>query len=154
MYICHNTLRNFAKIVLFLVKHNKITSLRLKYEYPIADTAKKIILVIISGPASAPTALSVVWDPPSAVVSFQSPVYGGDCVDYYVVTAVSEEEERNVSCTATTDGLKYNCSIDGDVNNYNFTAYAVTPVNDSFSYSGSITTDCSKFCVYFTTLKN
>ena len=103
------------------------------------------MLHLVSGPASAPTALSVVWDPPSAVVSFQSPVYGGECVDYYVVTAVSEEEERNVSCTAISDELKYNCSINGDVNNYIFTAYAVTSVNDSFIYNGSIPMECCKF---------
>ena len=99
------------------------------------------------GPASAPTALSVVWDPPSAVVSFQSPVYGGECVDYYVVTAVSEEEERNVSCTAVSDELQHNCIIDGDVNDYYFMAYAVTFFNDSFFYNGSIAIDCSKYGV-------
>ena len=98
-----------------------------------------------SGPASAPTALSVVWDPPSAVVSFQSPVYGGECVDHYVVTAVNEEEERNVLCTAISDGLKHNCSINGDVNDYIFTAHAVTPVNDSFIYNGNIATKCCMF---------
>ena len=68
-------------------------------------------------------------------------------MDYYVVTAVSEEEERNVSCNATDNGVVQNCSISlkGDANDYNFTAFSVTGVNDSFSYSGSIATDCSKF---------
>ncbi|CAI8005357.1 hypothetical protein GBAR_LOCUS4180 [Geodia barretti] len=99
--------------------------------------------ICIAGPASPPTSLSVVWDSPSAVVSFQSPVYGGECVDYYVVTAVSGE--RNVSCNATSDGSDRNCSIylgDGNVNDYNFTVHGVTRVNDSFVYNGDIATDC------------
>ena len=80
----------------------------------------------MSGPASAPTALSVVWDPPSAVVSFQSPVYGGECVDYYVVTAVSEDQD--VLCNKTSKDHVYICSIslDSDVNDFNITAYSVT----------------------------
>ena len=66
-------------------------------------------------------------------------------MDYYVVTAVSEEEERNIPCTAIGEGLQHNCSIDGDVNDYNFTAYAVTPVNHSFIYIGSTANDCCMF---------
>ena len=58
------------------------------------------------------------------MVSFQSPVYGGECVDHYIVTATSEEE--NVSCDAPiSDELKYNCTIPSDrkVNEFSFTAY-------------------------------
>ena len=68
-------------------------------------------------------------------------------MDYYVVTAVSEEEEKNVSCNATGSGALQNCkiSLKGVANDYNFTAYSVTGVNDSFSYNGSIATDCCKF---------
>ena len=78
------------------------------------------------------------------MVSFQSPVYGGECVDHYIVTATSEEEERNVSCDATRDEAGHNCSIslDGSANDYDFTVYAVTHVNDSFVFNGSIATDC------------
>ncbi|CAI8053492.1 hypothetical protein GBAR_LOCUS29246 [Geodia barretti] len=99
--------------------------------------------IICTGPASPPTSLSVVWDPPSAVVSFQSPVYGGECVDYYVVTAVSEE--RMEFCKVTSDASERNCSIDlgdGNVNDFNFTVHGVTRVNDSFVYNGDIATDC------------
>ena len=77
----------------------------------------------MSGPASAPTALSVVWDPPSAVVSFQPPVYGGECVDYYVVTAVSEDQD--VVCNKTSKEHMYICSIPFD-SDFNITAYSVT----------------------------
>ena len=98
------------------------------------------------GPASAPTALSVVWDPPSLVVSFQSPVYGGECVDYYVVTTVSEEEEKNVLCNTTSDRGFQGCtiSLDSNANYWNFTAHAVTHVNDSFIYVGNTANDCCK----------
>ena len=67
-------------------------------------------------------------------------------MDYYVVTAVSEE--RNVSCIVTSNGSENNCSIDlgdGYVNDYNFTVHAVTHVNDSFIYNGSIATGCCKY---------
>ena len=102
------------------------------------------IIIVRKGPASPPTSLSVVCNSSSAVVSFQSPVYGGECVDYYVVTAVSEE--RNVLCNVTSASER-NCSIDlgdGNVNDFNFTVHGVTRVNDSFIYNGSIATDCCK----------
>ena len=99
-------------------------------------------LSLTIGPASAPTALSVVWDPPSAVVSFQSPVYGGECVDYYVVTAVSEEE--NATCEPAGD-LKFNCNLsDRNVNDFNFTVYSVTRGVDGVLQNGQSSTDCSK----------
>ena len=103
------------------------------------------IIIVRKGPASPPTSLSVVCNTSSAVVSFQSPVYGGECVDYYVVTAVSEE--RNVLCNVTSDASERNCSIDigdGNVNDYNFTVHGVTRVNDSFIYNGGVATDCCK----------
>ena len=80
----------------------------------------------------------------SAVVSFHPPVYGAECVDYYVVTAVSEE--RNVLCNATSDELTHNCSIPPDinVNDYNFTVYSVTRGIDGALYNGSISSDCCK----------
>ena len=81
----------------------------------------------------------------SAVVGFQSPVYGGECVDHYVVTAVSEE--RNVSCNVNNSyGREYSCniSVDGNVNDYRFTVYSVTLVNDSFYYEGDNVSDCCK----------
>ena len=96
------------------------------------------------GPASPPTALSLECDSSSVELSFQSPVYGGECVEYYVVTAVSEEEERNVSCNATSGEDSHSCSISlqGNANDYNFTVHAVTRVNDSFVFIGNSTTDC------------
>ena len=72
-------------------------------------------------------------------------------MDYYVVTAVSEEEERNVSCDATSYGSKHSCSISLDdsanINDYNFTIYGVTPVNSSFIYNGDSITDCCKVVI-------
>ena len=93
--------------------------------------------------ASALTITSVVWGSSSAVVSFHPPVYGAECVDYYVVTAISEE--RNVPCHATSDELTHNCSIppDSNVNDYNFTVYSVTRGIDGALYNGSTATDCS-----------
>ena len=76
------------------------------------------------------------------MVSFHPPVYGAECVDYYVVTAVSEE--KNVLCHATSDELTHNCSIppDSNVNDYNFTVYSVTRGIDGALYSGSIASVC------------
>ena len=65
-------------------------------------------------------------------------------MEYYVVTAVSEEEERNVSCNATSGEHSHSCSISlqGNANDYNFTVHAVTRVNESFVFIGNSTTDC------------
>ena len=100
-------------------------------------------IITSTGSASAPTDLSVVCDSSSAVVSFHPPLYGGECVDYYVVTAVSEE--RNVACHATSEQLTYNCSIPqgSNVNEYNFTAYSVTRGIDGVTYEGGIANNCS-----------
>ena len=100
-----------------------------------------------TGPASSPTNMSVVCDSSSAEVSFQPPVYGSECVDHYVVSAVSEE--RNVICNATSnDDLIYNCILnDSNVNDYNFTVYSVTNgINDS-TYNGSIANDCCELYI-------
>ena len=70
-------------------------------------------------------------------------MYGSECVDHYVVSAVSEE--RNVIlCNATSnDDLIYNCILpDSNVNDYNFTVYSVTNGINSITYNGSIVTDC------------
>ena len=63
---------------------------------------------------------------------------------YYVVTAVGEEEERNVSCTATSgeDSHSRSISLQGNGSDYNFTVHVVTRVNDSFVFIGNSTTDC------------
>ena len=65
-------------------------------------------------------------------------------MDYYVVTAVSEE--RNVSCNATSNGHGHSCSVSlgNNANDYNFTVYGAIRVNDSYIYNGSAT-DCSEF---------
>ena len=75
-----------------------------------------------------------------AVVSFQPPVYGAECVDYYTVTAISEETD--IMCTATSDDLIHECSIppNASVNGYNFTVYSVTSGVDGALYNGSIVT--------------
>ena len=95
------------------------------------------------GPASSPTNLSLVCDSSSVVVSFQPPVYGAECVDYYTVTAISEE--RNVTCSPTSNELIYNCTLPNDTNvsDYTFTVYSVTSGVGTF-YNGSTTSDCCK----------
>ena len=47
-----------------------------------------------------------------------SPVYGGECVEYYVATAVSEE--RNVSCNVRSgeDSLYCSFSLEGNASDY------------------------------------
>ena len=79
---------------------------------------------------------------PSALVSFQPPVYGAECVAYYTVTAISEE--RNVTCNVTSDEFVHNCSIpDGSIDDFLFSVYSVTEGIDRY---GSIDTfNCSKF---------
>ena len=97
------------------------------------------------GPASPPTNLSLVCDSSSVVVSFQPPVYGAECVDYYTVTAISEE--RNVTCSPTSNGLIHNCILPmyTNVNNYTFTVYPVTSGVNGALYYGNTTLDCSMF---------
>ena len=78
------------------------------------------------------------------MVSFQPPVYGAECVDYYTVTAISEE--RNVTCSPTSSELIHNCSLPNDTNvsDYTFTVYSVTSGVDGTFYNGSIASDCCK----------
>ena len=97
-----------------------------------------------AGPASSPTNLSVVCKSPSVVVRFQPPVYGAECVDYYIVTAISEES--NVSCSPSSDEFTHNCSIlpGTSVNDYNFTVYSVASGVNGALYYGSTASDCCK----------
>ena len=84
----------------------------------------------------------------SAVVSFQPPVYGAECVDHYIVTAASEE--RNVTCSPSTDQFIHNCSLPGtNVNDYNFTVYGVTNGVDGVTYIGNATYGCCKLILFF-----
>ena len=93
------------------------------------------------GSASSPTHLSMEYRSSSAVVSFQSPVYGAECVDHYIVTAASEE--RNVTCSPSTDQFIHICSLpDTNVNDYNFTVYGVTNGVDGVTYIGDTLHDC------------
>ena len=85
--------------------------------------------------------MSVVCDSSSAEISFQPPVYGSECVDHCVMSAVSEE--RNVRCNATSNDLIYNCILpDSNVNDYNFTVYSVTSGINDTTYNA---TDCCEF---------
>ena len=73
-------------------------------------------------------------------------MYGAECVDYYIVTAVSEE--RNVSCDVTSDQFTHNCILpDTSVNDYNFTVYSVTTGVDGAVYNGSTAIDCCKWYI-------
>ena len=98
------------------------------------------VRIAVLGPVSPPTELALVWNSSTVSVSFQSPVYGGECVDYYVVTAVSEEQ--NLSCGYTD--LTYNCRIPPgkSVDEYNFTVYGVTQGINGVLYNGNSSTDC------------
>ena len=97
------------------------------------------------GPALSPTNLSLVCDSSSVVVSFQPPVYGAECVDYYTVTAISDE--RNVTCSPTSKELIHKCilPIYTNVNNYTFTVYSVTGGANGTLYYGNTSFDCSMF---------
>ena len=67
-------------------------------------------------------------------------------MDYYVVTAVSEE--RNISCYTTSVAHQHTCSfssLESNANEYSFTVYGVTRVNESHVYHGSTATDCCEF---------
>ena len=100
-------------------------------------------IIYLAGNASPPTITSVMYRSPSALVSFQPPVYGAECVAYYTVTAISEE--RNVTCNVTSDEYVHNCSIpDANVYDYLFTVYSVAEGIDTF-YHGGIDMYCSKF---------
>ena len=70
-------------------------------------------------------------------------------MDYYVVTAVSEEEEKNASCSTTSGERECRLPLDGTVNDYKFTVHAVTVVNDSFFLTGENTFDCCKHYYQF-----
>ena len=106
----------------------------------------KIYLVTLIAHASSPNDLSVVYDSSSSavIVSFKPPVHGSKCVDYYVVSAISEEE--TIVCYATTDNLVCNCSIppDRSVNSYNFSVYPVTSGVGDITYNGDSANDCSE----------
>ena len=83
-----------------------------------------------------------MYNSPSALVSFQPPVYGAECVAYYTVTAVNEE--RNVTCNVTSDTFVQNCSIpDANIYDYLFSVYSVTEGIDTLYY-GEIDTYCSE----------
>jgi hypothetical protein len=110
-------------------------------ENPDEDGPIVSVDICVTGPASAPTDLSVVWDSSSAVVSFQPPEYGGECVDHYVVTATSED--GNVTCDAE-NLLTHKCNVapGGNISFFNFIVYSVTVGADGATYRGIMATDC------------
>ena len=63
-------------------------------------------------------------------------------MEYYVVTAVSEEEEILYNATSGEHSHSCSISLQGNANDYTFTVHAVTRVNDSFIFIGNSTTDC------------
>ena len=63
---------------------------------------------------------------------------------YYTVTAISEE--RNVTCSVTSDEFVHNCSIpDGSIDDYIFSIYSVTEGIDGTLYYGSAAAHCGMF---------
>ena len=104
------------------------------------------IVFYFIGNASAPTITSVMYKSPSALVSFQPPVCGAECVAYYTVTAISEE--RKVTCNVTSDVFVRNCTIpDGSIDDYLFSVYSVTEEIDGTLYYGRTATYCGMFIV-------
>ena len=102
----------------------------------------------LSGNASPPTNLSVEYSTSSAVVSFQPPMFSAECVDHYIVTAASEE--RNVTCSPSTDQFMHTCSLPGtNVNDYNFTVYGVTNGVDGVTYIGDTLHDCCELILNY-----
>ena len=93
------------------------------------------------GSATSPANVTVLWKLSSATVSFQPPAYGGECGDYYTVTAISEE--RNVTCTVTNDHYLniFTCSFPGlNKTDYNFTVSSVTIGLNGTVYHGDTST--------------
>ena len=107
--------------------------------------AISVMIGYCTGLALPPSDLSVEYSYSSALVSFQSPVYGEECVDQYVVTAVGSEE--NITCDPTEDTFAYNCNIppNRNINNFNFTIHSVTTGVDGVAHDGGALTDCCKF---------
>ena len=98
--------------------------------------------------------MSIVLNPSSAVVSFQPPVYGAECVHHYIITAMSYAEsviteERSVVCNATSVGLAHNCIIPlHSGNEFIFSVFSVTEGIDGTYFNGSTATECCKFFEY------
>ena len=66
-------------------------------------------------------------------------------MDYYVVTAVSEE--GNVTCDHISD-FKFNCNLsERNVNDFNYTVFSVTRGVDGILQNGPSVTDCCKVLI-------
>ena len=94
------------------------------------------------GSATSPANVTVTTRNLSlAVVSFQPPVYGGQCVDHYTVTAISEEGTD--TCTVTNDHHmeSFACSFSIlNTTDYNFTVSSVTIGLNGTLYHGDTST--------------
>ena len=94
------------------------------------------------GSATSPANVTVTTRNLSlAVVSFQPPVYGGQCVDHYTVTAISEEGTD--TCTVTNDHHMetFTCSFSIlNTTDYNFTVSSVTIGLNGTLYHGDTST--------------
>ena len=96
---------------------------------------------MILGSATSPANVTVVRSKLSlAVVSFQAPVYGGQCVDHYTITAISGEGTD--TCTVTNDHHMdtFTCSFPIlNTTDYNFTVSSVTiGLNGTVYYGDTI----------------
>jgi hypothetical protein len=98
------------------------------------------IQICIIGSPSPPTITSVMYRLSSALVSFQPPVYGAECVAYYTVTAISEE--MDVTCNVTSDEYVHNCIPDASIDDFLFSVYSVTEEIDGTLNYGSVDTYC------------
>ena len=97
---------------------------------------------MISGSATPPTNVTVVRRTLSlAVVTFQPPLYGEQCVDHYTVTAISEEGKD--TCTIINDHHMdtFTCSFPIlNTTDYNFTVSSVTNGLNGTVYHGDTST--------------
>ena len=91
------------------------------------------------GPISPPTDLSVECNTSSAMGSFQPPVYGGECVDYYIVSVVSEGRSDLCTNISSSDDLIFDCSVPLN-HSVHFTVNSVNSASDGNIYNGSTAT--------------
>ena len=103
--------------------------------------------VFLIGNASSPTNVSVECSVTFAVVRFQPPVYGAECVSQYSVMAV--DKNQMVNCTNISDAHQthvFNCSTPNNhITLYQLTITPITAGIDGSVYYGKSAVDCCTF---------
>ena len=84
-----------------------------------------------------------------AVVRFQSPVYGAECVSQYSVMAVHVDGNQAVECNDISDDQTHVFSCFTPNNFIVMYEFVITPITtgiDGDMYNGSSAVDCCKYC--------